>query len=77
MAGIVQEAGTGVVAGCFEKALVRHAIVEVFSRMDLVTKVYTIGIKLIKDRQPAFSQLLETCFHQAGGTLGPGIYGLP
>jgi hypothetical protein len=52
MAWIVQQAGAVVIAGSLQETLVGNTIMEVFARMDLITEVYSVGVKLVQDRQP-------------------------
>lgn len=71
--GVEENVGAGMIADAFEEHFERGAVVEIFAGMDFEADIDADAVKGVKDGQPAFGQLVESGFDQAGGALRPGI----
>ncbi|MNY28914.1 hypothetical protein D3C86_1629220 [compost metagenome] len=59
VAGIVENRAARMVIDQREKALKRHAVVQIFPRMQLKTEIHAVLIKAIQNRPPAIRQLAK------------------
>ncbi len=73
VAGIVENAGARVIVDGCEEAFERHAVVQIFARMDLVGEIDAFFLERIEDRSPPPGELGKRFFDQPRGTLRPGI----
>src|SRR5690606_26923073 len=74
MRRIVQQAGTRMVVYLFEKALVAHPIMEVFTGMDFIAHIYAMLVKHVQYRPPACRRLRRPRTHEPVWPLRPGAY---
>src|SRR5450755_1374614 len=73
MRGIIEQAGARMVSYFFQESFIRNSIMQVFPRMNFITKVHSVFIKNIQDGFPSFSEFPETGIYQSGGSLRPRI----
>src|SRR5690349_18497716 len=60
-----------------EKHFIADTVVQVFTRMNLIAKIYAALVEHIQNRQPSICEVLEASFSQAGGSLRPWIHSMP
>ena len=73
VAGVVEQAGPGVVIHPVPEHLHRRPVEQVLAGMHLVAEVHARFLVGVEDGPPAPGQLVEGLLHQAGGALGIGI----
>ena len=52
-------------------------VVQILTGMKFIADINPVLVKFIKDRKPAFCQLIKTGFNKPCRTLGPGVHGVP
>ena len=60
---VIEQAGAGMVIRMMKEGLVGDAVVQVFSGMDLIAKVYAVLVKFVQDGKPAGGEFFETGFY--------------
>ena len=74
VAGVIENARGLVATHGIEESLERHAIVQVFARMDLVAQRNAGFAEHIEHRAPAAREFLESHLHQSRRALRPRIH---
>src|SRR5258708_18864623 len=77
MAGIKEDVAARMIAGALEKHFERHAVVQVFARMNLEAEIHSSSVKLVQNGLPARGQFVEGGFDQPRGTLRPRVHVRP
>ncbi len=73
MRRIIEHIGARMVFDTLQKHFERHAIMQVFARMDFIANIDAMLVGMVKDRRPAASEFIECRFNQTGRALGPWI----
>ena len=73
VAGVVEQTGALVAVHAVQKHLVAHAVVQVFTGVNLVADVHARMVKRIQDRLPALGQFVKRGLNQTGRARRPGI----
>src|SRR5690348_11712286 len=66
---VVQDVGARVLADAVEKALERHAVMQILARVQLEADIHAGFIESVQDRAPAFAEFRERFLDQPFGSL--------
>ena len=69
MGRIIQQAGSWVFVHMFKEHFITDAVMQIFARMNFITKINSALIKFIQDRKPSVGQFFKSCFSESGWTL--------
>src|SRR5258708_21876217 len=73
MAGIKEDVAARMIAGALEKHFERHAVVQVFARMNLEAEIHSSSVKLVQNGLPARGQFVEGGFDPPRGHPRPRV----
>src|SRR5690606_20763505 len=74
---VIKNACAFMIVHFFKKHLVGDSVVNIFTRVDFVTKVNALFVKRIQDRCPSFCKFGKTIVYQPCRTLRPGVDRMP
>ena len=77
VAWIVEQAGAGMITCSLPEAFERHTVVQVLSGMYLIADIDPDLVECVENRFPAIGELPEAGLDKPGGSLWPGIHGVP